>query len=161
VSRAFDSNNRRAQGDETNGQTCYSGATRQANVWRIHLFDLVQQNRRDTGVVRQDREWRQQMTYFLCKMTLPRKDFVQTMTDSEKNIMKAHGDYLQSLAEVGSIVCHGPVDDPKGGWGLSIFSAKDQSEVEGLTAADPIILDDIGARYEILPMRQLRMKGSG
>ena len=39
------------------------------------------------------------------------------MTDSEKNIMKAHGDYLQSLAEVGSIVCHGPVDDPKGGVG--------------------------------------------
>jgi hypothetical protein len=37
--------------------------------------------------------------------------------DSEENIMKAHGDYLQSLAEVGSIVCHGPVDDPKGGWG--------------------------------------------
>jgi hypothetical protein len=29
------------------------------------------------------------------------------MTDSERNIMKAHGDYLQSLAEVGSIVCHG------------------------------------------------------
>ena len=52
------------------------------------------------------------------------------------------------LTEVGSIVCHGPVDDPKGGWGLSIFSAKDQTEVERLTAADPIILDDVGARYE-------------
>jgi uncharacterized protein YciI len=82
------------------------------------------------------------MTYFLCKMIPPRSDFVQTMTDSKKNIMKAHGDYLQSLAEVGSIVCHGPVDDPKGGWGLSIFSGKDQTEVERLTAADPIILDD-------------------
>jgi hypothetical protein len=58
---------------------------------------------------------RQQMTYFLCKMILPRSDFAQTMTGSEKNIMKAHGDYLQSLAEVGSIVCHGAVDDPKGG----------------------------------------------
>jgi uncharacterized protein YciI len=103
---------------------------------------------------------RQQMAYFLCKMTLPRSDFVQTMTDAEKNIMKAHGDYLQSLAELGSIVCHGPVDDPKGGWGLSIFSAFDQTEVVRLTAADPIILDDIGARYEILPMRQLRMKGA-
>src|SRR5258707_2773565 len=80
--------------------------------------------------------------------------------DSERNIMKAHGDYLQSLAEVGSIVCHGPVDDPKGGWGLSIFSAKDQTEVERLTAADPIILDDVGARYEILPMKQLRMRGA-
>ena len=100
------------------------------------------------------------MTYFLCKMILPRSDFVQTMTDSEENIMKAHGDYLQSLAEVGSIVCHGPVDDPKGGWGLSIFSAKDQTEVERLTAADPIILDDVGARYEILPMKQLCMKGA-
>jgi uncharacterized protein YciI len=74
-----------------------------------------------------------------------------------KNIIKAHGDYLQSLTEIGSIVCHGPVDDPKGGWGLSIFSAK---EVERLTAADPIILDDVGARYEILPMKQLRMKGA-
>jgi hypothetical protein len=49
------------------------------------------------------------MTYFFCKMILPRSDFIQTMTDSERNIMKAHGDYLQSLAEVGSIVCHGPV----------------------------------------------------
>jgi hypothetical protein len=50
-----------------------------------------------------------------------------------------------------------PIDDPKGEWGLSIFSAKDQTEVERLTAADPIILDDVGARYEILPMKQLRM----
>ena len=73
-------------------------------------------------------------------MILPRSDFVQTLTDSEKKIMKAHGDYLQSLAEVGSIVCHGPVDDPKGGWGLSIFSAKDQTEVERLMDTDPIIL---------------------
>jgi hypothetical protein len=77
------------------------------------------------------------MTYFLCKMILPRSDFVQAMIDSEKNIMKAHGDYLQSLAVVGSIVCHGPVDDPKGGWGLSIFFAKDQTEVERLTDARP------------------------
>ena len=61
------------------------------------------------------------MTYFLCKMILLRSDFAQTMTDAEKNIMKAHGDYLQSLAEVGSIVCHGPVDDPKGGWGCRSF----------------------------------------
>jgi uncharacterized protein YciI len=72
------------------------------------------------------------MTFFLCKMILPRSDFVQTMTDSEQNIMKAHGDYLQSLTEVGSIVCHGPVDDPEGGWGLSIFSAKDLRGLSGI-----------------------------
>jgi hypothetical protein len=44
--------------------------------------------------------------------------------------------------------------------GLSIFSAKDQTEVERMTAADPVILDDVGARYEILPMKQLWMKGA-
>jgi hypothetical protein len=54
-------------------------------------------------------------------------------------------------------VCHGPADDPKGGWGLSVFSAKDQTEVERLTAADPIILDDVGATYEILLMKQCRL----
>jgi hypothetical protein len=47
---------------------------------------------------------------------------------------------------------------PKVGGGPSIFSAKDQTEVERLTA-DPIILDDVGARYEILLMKQLWMKG--
>lgn len=39
-----------------------------------------------------------------------------------------------------------------------IFSANDQTEVERLTA-DPIILDDVGARSEILLMKQLWMKG--
>jgi len=57
-------------------------------------------------------------------MILPRPDFVQAMTDSEKNIMKAHGDHLQSLPEIGSILCHGPVDDPKGGWDCRSFSQK-------------------------------------
>lgn len=98
------------------------------------------------------------MPYFLCKLTLPRADFVATMSDGEKRVMKAHGDYLQSLAELGSIVCHGPVDDPKGGWGLSIFDVDGLASVQQLTASDPIILDDIGARYEILPMNGLRMK---
>ncbi len=98
------------------------------------------------------------MTYFLCKLIPPRPDFIQTMSDDEKRVMKAHGDYLQSLAELGSIVCHGPVDDPEGGWGLSIFNVARREDVETLTASDPIILDDIGARYEILPMKQLRMK---
>jgi uncharacterized protein YciI len=98
------------------------------------------------------------MSYFLCKLILPRADFVQTMSDSERRVMKAHGDYLQSLAELEVIVCHGPVDDPNGGWGLSIFNVEGRNKVEELTAADPIILDDIGASYEILPMKQLRMK---
>ena len=101
------------------------------------------------------------MTYFHCKMSLPRPDFLQTMTDDEKALLKAHGDYLQSLCNSGSILCHGPVDDPKGGWGLSIFSADREDRVRRLTDSDPIIIADIGARYEILPMRGLRMQDVG
>ena len=70
------------------------------------------------------------------------------------------GPTAKIVFDQGPPACHGPVDDPKGGWGLSIFSAKDQTEVERLTAADPTILDNIGARYEILPMKQLWMKGA-
>jgi hypothetical protein len=43
---------------------------------------------------------------------------------------------------------------------MSIFSAKDQREVERLTAADPIILDDVGARYEILSDETTSDEGS-
>jgi hypothetical protein len=58
--------------------------------------------------------------------------------DRARLIQEARAIYegIFPTAEVGSIVCHGPVDDPKGGWGLSIFSAKDQTEVERLTAAE-------------------------
>jgi len=30
--------------------------------------------------------------------------------------------------------------------------------VKSLTDSDPIIIADVGARYEILPMKQLRMR---
>ena len=82
------------------------------------------------------------------------------MTDGEKNSWRLTATTFRAWPKLVRIVCHGPLDDPKGGWGLSIFSAMDQTEVERLTAADPIILDDVGARYEILPMKQLRMKGA-
>jgi uncharacterized protein YciI len=61
------------------------------------------------------------MPHFLCKMTLPRPDFPATTSENQQRVMKAHGDDLRGLAEHGAIVCDGPVDDPRGGWGLSIF----------------------------------------
>jgi hypothetical protein len=33
-----------------------------------------------------------------------------------------------------------------------------EDNVKALTDSDPIILADIGARYEILPVKQLRMR---
>jgi hypothetical protein len=93
------------------------------------------------------------------QMVLPRSDFVQTMTDSEKKHHEGSRGLPSELVEVGSIVCHGPVDDSKRG-GLSIFSANDQTEVERLTAADPIILMMSVRGVKFLPMKQLRMGGA-
>jgi hypothetical protein len=48
--------------------------------------------------------------------------------------MEARGDYLQSQAEVGSIVCHGPVDDPNGGGGCRSFLQRTKRRLSVCTA---------------------------
>lgn len=98
------------------------------------------------------------MPYFFCKFLPPRSDFIKTMTESEAKLMKAHGEYLQDLLVQGKIVAHGPVIEPGGGFGLSLFEAADENEVADLTSKDPMILANLGARYEKFPMMQLRYR---
>src|ERR1700761_2944662 len=98
------------------------------------------------------------MKYFLCRFLLSRPDFLSTMTPDEDRLLRAHGAYLQELLEKGLVVAHGPVLDPSGGWGASIFALPDDIDIVALTAGDPMIEADVGARYEILPMRGLRYR---
>ncbi|MES2752066.1 MAG: YciI family protein [Pseudomonadota bacterium] len=102
------------------------------------------------------------MKYFLCRFVPPGPDFLKTMTPEQKVLMKAHGDYLQALLVKGIVLSHGPVADPAGGWGMSLFEMGDDKsadDVRALTAEDPMIKANIGARYEVLPMLQLRKRG--
>jgi uncharacterized protein YciI len=89
-------------------------------------------------------------------MTLPRADYLQTMSERERSLMKSHGEYLQDLCEQGIVICHGPVLDAEGPWGLSIFRADEHGSVKILTDRDPMIVAKTGARYRIVPMRGLR-----
>lgn len=101
------------------------------------------------------------MKYFLCRFIPPGPDFLKTMTPEDKRLMKAHGEFLQAMLEQGGVVAHGPVADPAGGWGMSLFQmADDESadDVRAIVAEDPMIKANIGARYEVLPMLQLRMR---
>jgi uncharacterized protein YciI len=98
------------------------------------------------------------MKYFLCRFLLPRPDFLATMSDDEAKMLKAHGGYLQALLEKGMVVAHGPVLDPAAGWGVSIFEIEDHIDIAALTADDPMIKAQVGAKYEALPMRQLRYR---
>lgn len=98
------------------------------------------------------------MKYYLCRFLPPRADFLATMTPQEADLMKQHRTFLNGLLDKGQVIAHGPVDDPAGGWGMSLYQVSDDEDMRALTAQDPMVIAG-GARYEILPMRQLRARG--
>ncbi|MFF0952779.1 YciI family protein [Rhizobium leguminosarum] len=87
------------------------------------------------------------MKYYLCKYIPPRADFLQTMTADEQEWMKQHGAFLDSLLSEGKIVAHGPVMDPAGGYGVSLYQIADDEDIQAITAQDPIVKNGAG-HYE-------------
>ncbi|MDR6872999.1 uncharacterized protein YciI [Bosea sp. BE125] len=98
------------------------------------------------------------MKYYLCKYIPPRADFLATMTTDEKDWMKQHGAFLDALLEKGQIVAHGPVMDPTGGYGVSLYRIADDLEIETITSEDPIVRNGAG-HYEHHPMLHLKARG--
>jgi uncharacterized protein YciI len=98
------------------------------------------------------------MKYYLCKYIPPRADFLATMTPDEGELMKRHGAFLNDLLAAGTVVAHGPVDDPAGGWGLSLYQVGDEQDIAAMTSGDPLVKAGVG-RYEIHPMRHLKARG--
>ena len=87
------------------------------------------------------------MAYFFCKFITPRKDFLKTMSADEAKLLKAHGEYLQGLLEQGRVVAHGPVVEPQGGFGLSLFDVEDGKRTIRADGAGP---DDPGWSWSSL-----------
>jgi len=98
------------------------------------------------------------MKYYLCKFIPPRADFLATLSADEQEWMKQHGAYLNKLLEQGLVVAHGPVMDPSGGYGLSLFTISDDQEISAITSADPIIVNGVG-HYEHHSMLHLKTRG--
>lgn len=97
------------------------------------------------------------MKCYLCKFIPPRENFLPTLSADEREWMKQHGQYLDQLLEQGLIVAHGPVMDPAGGYGVSLFRIPDDQDIVALTAADPIIQNGVG-HYEHHPMLHLKSR---
>ena len=97
------------------------------------------------------------MKYYLCKYLPPRSDFLATMTDDEKMLMRQHGAYLDELLAKGQIVAHGPVMDPSGGYGVSLYRIEDDQDIEALTAQDPNVQNGVG-HYEHFKMLHLHAR---
>ncbi len=97
------------------------------------------------------------MKYYLCKYIPPRADFVATMTADELGWMKQHGAFLDGLLDKGMVVAHGPVIDPTGGYGVSLYQIEDDQDIEAITSQDPIVKNGAG-HYEHYAMRQLKAR---
>ena len=99
------------------------------------------------------------MKYYLCKYIPPRADFLTTMTDEEKAWMAQHGAFLDDLLNKGQIVAHGgPVMDPKGGYGVSLYQIADDQDITLITSEDPLVKNGAG-HYEHYPMLHLKARG--
>lgn len=97
------------------------------------------------------------MKYYLCKFIPPRAEFLATLSPDEREWMQQHGLYLDRLVEQGLVVAHGPVMDPAGGYGVSLFRIADEQDIAALTSQDPIVKNGVG-HYEHHPMLHLKSR---
>jgi uncharacterized protein YndB with AHSA1/START domain len=93
-------------------------------------------------------------SFFMCLLVPPRPTFMADMTADERALMGAHAAYWRELAVRGSAVVFGPVAEANGGggFGLGVLEAADEAEVRRMEARDPVILANVGFRYEVMPM---------
>ncbi len=97
------------------------------------------------------------MHSYLCKFVPPRPDFLSTMTEQEKELMGQHGAFLDEMTSRGVVVAHGPVVDPCGSYGVSLWRMAEGEDIASLTANDPIIQNGLG-HYEHFPMIHLKSR---
>ena len=90
--------------------------------------------------------------YFLARLLGPRPDFATTLTPDERAMMLAHGQYWRQHMAAGKVLVLGPVNDPKGSWGLGIMRVNSEEELLELQSRDPAITTGHGTSYENLPM---------
>ncbi len=94
------------------------------------------------------------MKYYLCKFIPPRADFLPTLSADEQKWMQEHVVYLNQLLDQNIIVAHGPVMDPSGGYGVSLYQITDDQDIAAFTSEDPIVKNGVG-HYEHHPMLHL------
>jgi uncharacterized protein len=98
------------------------------------------------------------MPHFLCRLTPPRPGFLADMTDEERRLMAAHGEYWRPYVEVGRVAAIGAVADPAGAWGVAIIEAASVAEVEALQARDPVVLSGRDFSYQTFLMPTVALR---
>lgn len=71
----------------------------------------------------------------------PRKNFIETMTAEESEIMSAHFLYLKQKLSEGKLILAGPVTN--GDFGVSILEVESEEEARDIMNNDPAVIAGI------------------
>lgn len=74
---------------------------------------------------------------YLCIKRPPRKDFADSMTDDEAEIMSVHFAYMKQLLADGVLIMAGPVTT--GEFGVSVFEAESDEAAKEIVYNDPAV----------------------
>ena len=69
------------------------------------------------------------MKFYLCEVYPAARGFPRDHDSRGNKWMKQHGDFLNNLLDKGLIVAHGPVMDPSGGYGVSLYQIADDQDI--------------------------------
>ena len=95
------------------------------------------------------------MQGFVFRLTPPRTTFAFDMSAGERATMLEHVGYWAGLAQQGTTLAYGPVNDPSGPYGIGIILAESLAAAEALRDGDPAVQSAHGFRTEIAPMLRL------
>lgn len=99
------------------------------------------------------------MKYFFGKLHAPRPDVAQKMTPAEGRLMQEHGAFLRSFAGKGWAMAFGPVADPKGSFGIGLWTLPAAENIQAICDGDPVIKAGLGFRYETHSLPSLAVHG--
>lgn len=76
----------------------------------------------------------------------------------EGELMQEHFNYWKELADRRIAIVYGPVEDPKGVYGLAIMETEDETIAQEIRVNDPVIKRDAGFRSEIHLMPEVFLR---
>ena len=87
---------------------------------------------------------------FYMRLVPPRPTFAKDMTEQELALMKQHAAYWADQFKTGKVLIIGPVDDPKGAFGIVVVECT-EAEAHAMADGDPTVKSGMN-HFEVMPM---------
>jgi uncharacterized protein YciI len=95
---------------------------------------------------------------FALRLIVPRPDFAQTLSDSEREIMGRHAAHWRPYLERGDMVVFGPFLTDEDSFGLAVVETDDEEALREFAAQDPVVRSGT-ASFEFARMLSGHVRG--